>query len=156
SLTFTFRGLPVRRVVVQPGRTMGTLNSAGYDACAGQYVMLLNDDVVARTPGWDRRIRRCFRAHADGILLVHPNDTVFEDRLCTFPVVSRTYCTLAGGVCPSVYARYRIDDHIEDVFNLLGVLGERRIVYLPGVVFEHLNYVLHPAGLRQYFSESTT
>jgi hypothetical protein len=153
STAFTFPGLTLRRVIVEPGRTMGALNTAGYDAAAGEYVMLLNDDVVARTRGWDRKVLACFRVCADGILLVHPNDTVFEDKLCTFPIVSRTFCEMAGGICPPGYARYRIDDHIEDVFNLLAVLGERRIVYLPGVVFEHLNFVVHPAGLRQYFSD---
>src|SRR5262249_35492271 len=78
---------------------------------------------------------------------------VFEDKLCTFPVVSRTFCEMAGGICPRDYVRYRIDDHIEDVFNLLRVLGERRTVYLPAGVFEHANYLANPAGVRQYFSE---
>jgi hypothetical protein len=153
SCHFTFEKIPVRLVVVEPGLTMGALNRAGYQASLGTYIMLLNDDVVARTKGWDRKVVHCFRDYPDGILLVHCNDRVFEDRLCTFPVVSRVFCELAGGICPADYVRYRIDDHIEDVFNLLGVLGERRVVYLPGVIFEHLNYVVHPEGVRQYYSD---
>jgi hypothetical protein len=153
SIDFAFGDLPVRRVIVEPGSTMGALNTAGYEGSSGDYLMLLNDDVVCRTSGWDQKVLACFRDCADGILLVHPNDTVFEDKLCTFPIVSRTFCELAAGICPRSYVRYRIDDHIEDVFNLLGILGERRIIYLPDVVFEHLNFVVHPAGLRQYFSD---
>ncbi len=145
--------LALRHVVAAPGQTMGHLNMAGYEAARGQYLMLLNDDVTARTPGWDDAIRRCFAAFADDLVLVHVNDLVFQNRLCTFPVVSRTFCELAGGICPRDYIRYRIDDHIEDCFNLLGVLGERRIVYAPSIVFEHANYVENPAGLRQYFSD---
>ena len=39
---------------------------------------------------------------------------------------------------------------------MLGVLGERRILYLPEVVFEHFNHVTNEAGVRQYFSEPAT
>jgi hypothetical protein len=112
--------------------------------------MLLNDDVVARTPGWDEAIRACFRDCPDGVLLVHVNDTLMRRALCTFPAVSRRFCEVAGGVCPEEYERYRIDDHIEDVFNLLIAVGERRTVYLPEVVFEHANGVVMPEGHREY------
>ncbi len=155
SLTVASDRLTLRKVVVPPGRTMGELNAAGYEASAGRHLMLLNDDVLARTRGWDTRLRTCFADCPDGILLVHVNDTIFGKRLCTFPVVSRTFCELAGGICPRDYLRYRIDDHIEDVFNLLGLLGERRSIYLPDVVFEHTNLVEVPGGGLQYRSEET-
>jgi GT2 family glycosyltransferase len=139
-----YGGLNVRPVVVPPGLTMGALNATGYEASTGRYLMLLNDDVVARTPGWDDRMLACFRACPDEILLVHVNDLIFRDELCTFPAVSRRFCELAGGICPREYVRYRIDDHIGDVFNLLAVLGERRTFYLPDVFFEHLNGQAQP------------
>src|SRR5205085_2583734 len=47
SIEFTFERFPIKKVVVEPGLTMGTLNSKGYEASAGRYLMLLNDDVVA-------------------------------------------------------------------------------------------------------------
>src|SRR5207249_11524721 len=117
---FRYDGLPVRRAVVAPGLTMGGLNMAGYEASSGRYLILLNDDVIARTRGWDERAREAFAGFPDGVALVHVNDLMFRDSLCTFPFVSRTYCELAGGICPRGYARYRIDDHIVNVFNLLG------------------------------------
>ena len=152
---FQYDKLSVHCVLGPPGRTMGALNRAGCEAAAGRYLMLLNDDVVARTPGWDDRILECFRAFPDGILLVHINDLLFEHRLCTFPIVSRVYCELAGGICPAEYLRYRIDDHIADAFNLLAVLGERRIVYLPDVIFEHFNFTSQADGTRHYSCEPT-
>jgi hypothetical protein len=145
--------LAVKSVVGPPGRTMGTLNATGYAAARGEYVMLLNDDVVARTRGWDATVLRCFRRFPDPVALIHVNDTLIRDYLCTFPILSRAYCDLIGGICPVEYRRYRIDDHIEDVFNLLAVLGERRAVYLPDVVFEHLNAVQHPTAGRVYESD---
>lgn len=142
--------LHISMVLVPPRQTMGALNMAGYEASTGRYVMLLNDDVVARTPGWDERMLSCFQKWVDDIVLVHVNDLLFGADLCTFPVVTRRFGELAGGICPREYVRYRIDDHISDLFNLLAVLGERRTHYLPDVVFEHFNYQAGLAGDRHH------
>jgi hypothetical protein len=147
---FTFDQLPLKKVVVEPGHSMGALNTAGYKASAGDYLMLLNDDVIARTRKWDRKVLACFRDLPDRIALVHVNDILFGAGMCTFPIVSRTFCELAGGICPREYLRYRIDDHIEDIFNLLTFLGDRRTVYLPDVVFEHQKFITCPEDGRRY------
>lgn len=135
-----------RRVVVPPGLSMGSLNSRGVEASTGARVMLCNDDVVVRTPGWDRRIASVFDSYPDDVVLVHVNDGTFKESLCVFPCVSRRFVELAGGICPEGYRRYRIDDHIYNVFNLLALLGEFRIQYLPDVLFEHVNYAGTLAG----------
>src|SRR5581483_2349361 len=100
SLAFRFECLYLQQVVVPPGLPMGALNMAGYGASTGRYLMLLNDDVVARTRYWDRRVLSCLRRYPDGIVLVHTNDRLFGEQLCTFPIVSRRYCEIAGGICP--------------------------------------------------------
>ena len=136
-----------------PGRTMGALNADGFAASRGEFVMLLNDDVVVRTPGWDDSVLVAARHFPDGVVLVHVNDTLMRQNLCTFPLVSRSLCEFMGGVCPRDYVRYCIDDHIEDVFNLLAFLGERRTIYLPEVVFEHTNAVEMAPGVREYHAD---
>jgi glycosyltransferase involved in cell wall biosynthesis len=151
--SFSFPGLRLVRVFVEPGQTMGELNMTGYEVSSGRYIMLLNDDVVVRTKHWDKFVLKAFRRFPDQIAMIHVNDMVFQEKLCTFPIVSREFCDFAGGICPRQYRRYRIDDHIEDIFTLLWYLGEQRIVYLPDVVFEHNNYVENVPGLRQYFSD---
>lgn len=153
SFAFVEGRLVCRATVGAPGRTMGALNQAGYAASTGRYLMLLNDDVVVRTRGWDEVLARHLDEYADGIVLGHVNDTLMRDRLCTFPVVSRTFCALAGALCPTDYLRYRIDDHLEDVFNLLAALGHRRTVYFPELVFEHLNAVVMAEGHREYHAD---
>ena len=154
SLEFRFSSLAMKRVVVQPGRTMGELNRAGVEAADADFLMLLNDDVIVRTRGWDRQVLSACRRFEDGIVLVHVNDTLFGEGMCTFPIVSRTYCELSGGICPPDYHRYRIDDHIENIFHLLGILGEQRIVYLPDVVFEHTKRVELDCGKKAYFLDT--
>ena len=146
TMGFQHPGITQRRVVVPHGLSMGALNSRGYAAATGAYVMLCNDDVVVRTTGWDSRIQSVFRSYPDDVVLVHVNDGTFKDSLCVFPCVSRRLAELAGGICPEGYRRYRIDDHIYNVFNLLALLGERRIQYLPDVLFEHHNYAASIAG----------
>ena len=152
SRDVTHPRLQIVTVASEPGRTMGALNTAGYAASQGEYVMLLNDDVLVRTRGWDRIALRWLRRFPDGVALVHVNDTLMRDYLCTFPLISRRFCELAGGICPVDYRRYRIDDHIEDVFNMLSVLGVSRSVYLQDVIFEHDNAVSHPTAGRVYES----
>lgn len=153
SHTVTHSKLEVRHVIVPPGLTMGSLNAAGYGAARGDYLMLLNDDVTARTRGWDHTVQKCLRRFPDPFVLVHVNDTLIREHLCVFPIVSRAFCELAGSICPREYVRYRIDDHIEDAFNLLAAVGVRRTVYLPDVVFEHANAVVHPTAGRVYESD---
>ena len=142
--------LRIVRTVVPPGLPMGQLNLAGYEACSGANVMLVNDDIIIQSPEWDEQVFDVIRNHPDGVYLIHVNDGIFQDRLCTFPLVSRRYCELSNGICPPEYRRYRIDDHIYNVFNLLSVLGRNRILYLPEVRFEHYNYVRLEGGSIEY------
>ncbi|MGO8750261.1 MAG: methyltransferase domain-containing protein [Thermoguttaceae bacterium] len=131
--------LAVRRVILPPGLTMGALNRACFEASTGRYVMLINDDVIVRTPGWDTVIYRTFARYDDELALVHVNDLLFQERLCTFPILSRKAC-LEIGICPACYRRYKIDDHIYDTYYLLAYLGHSRMIYLKDVVFAHENY----------------
>ena len=150
SKNFNYHGITVKKVIAETGLAMGALNMAGFEASTGQFIMLLNDDVVIQTAGWDEKVLSCFKSFSDGIVLVHVNDLIFREKLCTFPFVSRVFCDIAGGICPTEYYRHRIDDHLYNIFNLLGVLGEKRIVYLPHVIFEHHHYVINKKGKREY------
>lgn len=145
--------LNVAHAVGAPGRTMGALNNAGFAASTGDWVMLLNDDVIVRTHDWDAIALKCAAKFPDPFVLLHVNDTLIRHHLCVFPLVSRAFYELCGEVCPTAYRRYRIDDHIEDVFNLLALCSERRSVYLPDVIFEHDNAVLHPEAGAVYESD---
>src|SRR5437773_6096428 len=153
SRAFEYRGLRLERVLVSPGQTMGRLNLAGYGMAQGRYLMLLNDDVVVRTAGWDTQLARIFERYPDGIVLAHVNDLIFRDSLCTFPVLTREFCELAGGICRPEYRRYRIDDHIHHVFDLIHLLGYTRRIFLPHVIFEHLNAPQHASGASEYIPE---
>lgn len=147
---YTYDSLPTKVIEVAKGLPMGALNMAGYRASCGEYIFLVNDDIIARTHGWDHRLDEEFRRFPDGIVLMHVNDLLFKSHLCTFPCVTRTFCERVGGICPEVYHRHRIDDHVYSLFNMVSYLGEKRIVYLPDVIFEHDHYVINEQGEREY------
>lgn len=152
---FSYPDLPLKIVTVPPGTTMGGLNMAGFDAAKGDYIFLLNDDVIARTSGWDTMIAETLKSFPDGVVTINVNDKLFHDSLSTFPILSRSLCEMMGGVCPQEYIRYRIDDHIHNIFNLLALLGHRRIVYMEEVVFEHLNRQTNAQGIAAYIPNET-
>ena len=155
SIRFQTDGLHLKHVQVPPGLTMGALNMSGYRAATGKYLLLLNDDVILRTPGWDVLVLAAFRSVPDGIVLVHVNDLVFKDSLCIFPFQTREFCLLAGGICPEGYLRYRIDDHVHNIFDLISLLGQQRRIFLPDVVFEHMNVDATAGDAVQYAPESS-
>src|SRR5262249_43816818 len=116
---------------------MGAMTQLCYGCAAGRYVMLWNDDVLCRTPGWDTAVLERFAALTDDVALVWGNDLFRGETLPSHPILSRTVCELMGGVCPREYLRDYIDTHIFDVFCRLKVLGHNRLVYMPEVIFEH-------------------
>jgi hypothetical protein len=146
SQNITHDTLAVKTVVVPKRSTMGKLNRACFDASSGRYVMLINDDVILQTRNWDLLVAEAFARYEDDIALIHVNDLLFQEKLCTFPLLSRKAC-LEIGICPDYYKRYAIDDHIFDIYNILAYLGHDRMVYLPHVIFEHQNYEHLESGL---------
>lgn len=136
SRLIDFDSLAVRHAIGPPGRSMGQLNRDCLATARGRFLVLLNDDVVFRTPGWDDLVAEALRRFPDDIVLLFCNDELFRGRLATFPLVSRR-AVQAIGLCPAAYARYRIDDHVFDVYQLLANLGFPRIVYLPEVIWSH-------------------
>jgi hypothetical protein len=125
--------------------TMGSMTRRCYEQCQGKYVMLINDDMVFRTRGWDIKVMEALARFPDGVAMVYGNDLYYASRMCTFPVLPRESCDLMDKICPPQYRRHCIDPHVFDVFQRLAHLGQKRSVYLPDVIFEHMHY--NPAAL---------
>jgi hypothetical protein len=132
--------LALTKLIKPRGDRMGGMNRACYDASHGRYVMLMNDDVVFRTRGWDTRVLQTFAQFPDDVALVYGNDLHQGRGVATFPIVSRTVCDIIGGICPREYLNVYIDVHLHDIFKKLARLGHDRIVYLEEVVFEHMHH----------------
>lgn len=126
--------------IIGPRLSMGAYNQTCLNRSSGDIVILMNDDVVIRTPGWDRAIAGLAAEVPDGIFLAYANDLHFGAKLCTFPIISRKICQVVAKPYPEEYQSWFIDRHILDVFRRLQYMGQDRIFYLDQVVFEHLHF----------------
>jgi hypothetical protein len=149
SMEFEFPDLLIKKQIVQPGQSMGSLNQAGFEVSSGRYLMLVNDDIVIQTDHWDNKLRSVLHKYSDRVILAHVNDLIFHHVLCSFPIVSREYCEIANGICPTGFNKYNIDDHIFATFRMTAALGASRIIFFPFIIFNHLNYTMQ-SGRREY------
>lgn len=138
--------LAIALIVGPPGEPMGRMFRACYEKSQGRLLMLMNDDVVFRTRGWDAMVLDAFGRFPDGVALVWGNDLDQGSRLPTFPILSRTVAELLGEVCPEEYRHFHIESHLHDVFRRLAAAGYERRVYLDAAVFEHEHYVVGKAA----------
>ncbi|NIQ01522.1 MAG: glycosyltransferase family 2 protein [Nitrospinaceae bacterium] len=126
--------------LIGPRATMGAFNTACFQRSSGDIVVLQNDDMIIRTPGWDTRVRAFHETVADGIYLAYPNELFVGGNWCTIPILSRTTCELLGDPFPAHYLGGFIDYHLSDIFERLKQAGHDRLYYLDDVVIEHLHY----------------
>ena len=126
--------------IIGPALSMGGYNSACFEKARGDVLILANDDMVIRTPGWDDRIRALNAEFEDEIYLGYANDLFKKSRFCTFPIMSRRTCELLADPYPAAYRRAFIDVHLFDIFKRLQHAGFDRIRYYDDLVFEHLHY----------------
>jgi hypothetical protein len=153
SLKIEHPALSPLKIVGRSGATMGHMTRACYDASHGHYVMLINDDVVFRTKGWDTRVCAAATRYPDDIALVYGNDLDQGEAVPTFPIVSRTVCDVLGEVCPRGYRHLHIESHLLDIFKQLARLGHRRIFYLDDVIFEHMHFIMGKAGMDSTYAK---
>lgn len=126
--------------IIGPSMTMGGYNSACLEKARGDVIILANDDMVIRTPGWDERILEMHNEFEDQVYLGYANDLFKKSRFCTFPILSRRTCDLLVTPYPTAYRRAFIDVHLFDIFKRLQHAGCDRICYQDDLVFEHLHF----------------
>ena len=132
--------LKMTKLIRPVGEPMGKMIRECYKASHGRYLIIMNDDAVFRTKGWDLSAMEAFSRFPDDVAFVYTNDLDRGRRMPTFPILSRKVCELTGGVCPDEYLNLYIDAHLLDIFNQLKRLGHDRIVYLKNVIIEHMHY----------------
>lgn len=147
----TFPGVSMVKLVGGKEETMGKITALCYEASHSPYVMLMNDDVIFRTQGWDNSVRQAFLAFDDTIALVYGNDLYQKGSMGTFPILSRTTCEAMGGVCPEEYKCSHIDTHLSDIFRKLASMGYKRNVYLSDVIFEHMHYEVGKSNMDEIY-----
>ncbi len=134
--------LKIVKIIKPPGNSMGMMFKECYKKSSGRYIILMNDDVVFSSVGWDKAVVNAFSKFSDDIVFVYGNDLDQGERSPTIPILSRKACELMGGICPEGYLNLHIESHLLDTFKQLKRFGHDRIVYLNDVIFEHLHYTV--------------
>ena len=73
--------------IIGPRLPMGGLNTACLERSTGDIIVPLNDDMVIRTPDWDRRIIEIHEKFSDGVYLAYPNDLHTGEMLSSTPIL---------------------------------------------------------------------
>jgi hypothetical protein len=128
------------KIIVGPRSPMGLCNTRCLEEANGEIIVLVNDDVVIRTVGWDKNIRIMHHSIPDGIYLAYPNDLNKGKGLSAFPILSRKTCELVSQPFPIIYKGAFIDTHLMEIFIRLKKLDKNRIVYMDELIFEHLHF----------------
>lgn len=128
------------KVTVGPRLTMGGYNSTCLAKASGEIVILINDDMVIRTQGWDDVVRELDSRYPDKVYLGYGNDLYKGRNLCAFPILSRRCCEALLEPFPSAYRGAFIDYHLLDIFKRVQKAGYSRICYLEHLVFEHMHF----------------
>jgi glycosyltransferase involved in cell wall biosynthesis len=148
--------------IIGPRASMGEYNTACLEHASGEIVILMNDDVIVRTPGWDRRVAELAAAVPDGVFLAYANDLHMGKRMCTFPICTRKACEIMVRPYPEEYRAGFIDWHLFDVFKRLKAMGHDRIFFLEKIVFEHCHYMAGKAEIdptyrsKDYYADDWT
>jgi hypothetical protein len=127
--------IQVRIIRLTPRLIASRRDSTLAAAAEGRWVMLLNDDLEFAPEGWDRLLlERVGEAH-ELPTLVHVSDGVLDDQLCIYPCVSKRTIEVMGSIHTLPYRRWWADDHLHNIFYLLGRIGYERIVRIPEICF---------------------
>jgi hypothetical protein len=122
------------RHVVGDRITLSDMWNVAAANASGEILMMCGDDVVFRTPGWDKRVEGTFAAIPDRIALVFGNDLIQHDLLATHPFIHRRWYDAVGYLVPNGFSC----DWCDMWLNEVAIALDRRI-YLPGVVTEHVH-----------------
>ena len=124
------------------------IHSARWDMClplaTGEFLFHANDDIVFRTPGWDKMIEEEFSKYPDKILMVHGDDLGCQaDKFGCHPCVHRRWVETLGYFIPPYFDGEWGDAWVNDLANRIG-----RRKFLPFVT-EHMHRLFGKAKIDQ-------
>jgi len=136
-------------IIIGPRIIMTDMWNKCYEKSTGDIVMQMGDDVVFRTPGWDRMVEEEFAKWEDKLVLVHGDDLDenFRSRFGTHSLVHRKWVETLGYFIPPYFSSDNGDRWLMAVADFLG-----RRKYLPFVT-EHLHPRTGKAPLDSTYSE---
>ena len=106
-----------------------------YIRSVGDIIIMGNDDLIYRTPSWDRMIELESNAYKDDIFCMWMDDRINRENHCAFPIVSRKWCETLGYFTPGVFHFGYNDTWVFDIAKRI-----HRCRFLGGVIGEHMHF----------------
>lgn len=106
----------------------------------GEILWSGGDDIVFRTPEWDRLVAEEFADFPDRILLVYGNDCLQQHRLATHPFISRQGLDVLGYFYPNTGDIAVTDLWLHHAYEVIG-----RLRYCPDIITEHMHWLRRDA-----------
>ena len=111
-----------------------------YERCIGDIIIMGNDDLLYRTPSWDRMVELESNKFEDEIYCMWMDDKINRENHCAFPIVSRKWCETLGYFTPGVFHFGYNETWVFDIAKKIG-----RCQFLGGVVAEHMHFAVNKA-----------
>lgn len=117
-------GLGDVQVINAPRIILSQMWNECYRVATGNILMMAGDDLVFRTPGWDRMVKETFDSCPDKILFIHGDDGIVNFGSHGF--LHRRWIETVGYITPPYFSCDFCDVWLQDVSNALN-----RRVHLP-------------------------
>lgn len=125
---------PVVRVTADDKQTVPQFIERLARAARGDILMTCPDDLLFRTPGWDRLVRARFDAAPGGLLIGYTNDG--RDRAkCEHWFAHRRWIEITGHFIRPEFEHFFADQWVEEVARAAGCLH-----YFQDIVTEHMHF----------------
>ena len=124
------------RISVAQIHNMLVRENPGYD-----FYMPVNDDIIFKTPGWDKKLMDTINDVGDGWGIAYGDDCTGNHRhnLPTFGMVSSSIVKTLGYIYPPELLALFGDTFLLDIGRAIG-----RLFYCPDVVIEHKRVIDDP------------
>ena len=106
-----------------------------YERSVGDIIIMGNDDLIYRTPSWDRMVELESNIFEDDIYCMWMDDRINRENHCAFPIVSRKWCETLGYFTPGVFHFGYNDTWVFDIAKQVD-----RCRFLGGVIGEHMHF----------------
>jgi len=120
-------------LIDEPLRTP-IINNILAERAQGNILMIANDDQVFRDKNWDNRLDEEAAKFSDEIYCMWFNDGRYQEKICTFPILSKKWVNTLGYIEPFLFEHFNCDLWIWQIGKMIN-----RLHYIPDILVEHLH-----------------
>ncbi len=117
------------RVYAAPSKYRGRFFDAAWKASTGRFLLMMNDDALFKTKGWDKMIP--YDKYPDDLVVFGFKDNQFNDRFFCHPIWSRRAMEMGDNLFGPNYWITKCDNTVWDIHP------PNRRVYLETIELEH-------------------